>query len=378
MDLDFGKSLMKIATDKGTLSQVLQKVQAITEKKGGMPINAHALLRATEDKTLEVSATDMELSIRTRIDVDVLTPGETTVSARKLLEVVRELPREEVTLQSELNHRLLVQSGRARFQLSTIPAEDFPEMKFYEDMELFPFDAATIRKCFGKTMYGIPQENDPFSVAGVYCHPIGDELLRFIASDGHRLSYYEVPRESLAGLHMEQGIVIPRKAVQEILKVIEKEESIFLGLMEKHFILKTRDTLLSMLLLEEEYPDYRLIIPDERPHSFLVNRDDLHAAVKRVSVLTNTKWRYVRLIVSNGSLHLQAENFELGNASDELDIEYEGDDFAVAYNVRYLMEAIQVIESPQVCLEWLDSHHGGVFRDPEDPGYVGLIMPMVV
>ncbi len=369
---------MKIVTNKGTLSQVLQKVQAITEKKGGMPITAHALLRATGDKTLEISATDMELSMRTHMDADVVTPGQTTVSARKLLEVVRELPREEVTLECEPNSRILIQSGRALFRLSTIPAEDFPEMKFHEDMELFNFEAATIRKCFGKTMYGIPPENDPFSVGGVYCHPVGEELLRFIASDGHRLTYYELPRESFSGLHMNHGIVIPRKAVQEILKVIEKEENIALGLSEKHLLLKTDDTVLSMLLLEEEFPDYRVIIPDERPFSFLVNRDDLYAAVKRVSVLTSTKWRYVRLIVSSGMLHLEAENFELGNASDELDIDYEGDDFSVAFNVRYVMEAIQVIDSPQVRFEWVDSFHGGVFRDAEDPGYVGLIMPMVV
>lgn len=369
---------MKLVIDKGALSHVLQKVQAVTEKKSGMPVMSNALLDFSRDQFLEVSATDLELSLRSRVAAQVETPGKTTVSAKKLLEVVRELPSEQVLLEHLPNSRLLIESGKTRFQLSTIPAEDFPEMKFYEDMELSPFSAALLRKCFGKTLYGIPMDNDPFSVAGVYCHPVGEELLRFVSSDGHRLSYYEVPRENAAPLHMDPGIVIPRKAVQEILKAIEKEETVSLGLQGNRLVLKTADTTLSMRLLQAEFPDYQLIIPDHRPFACLVNRDEFHAALKRVAVLTNTRWRYVRLVIASGTLNLESENYELGNASDVLDIDYQGEEFTVAFNVRYVMEAIQVIDSSQVRFEWVDPFHGGVFLDAEDPGYLGLIMPMVV
>jgi DNA polymerase-3 subunit beta len=177
---------------------------------------------------------------------------------------------------------------------------------------------------------------------------------------------------------VEKGIVVPRKAVQEILKIIEKEEEVALGLEGNRLVLKTQDTTLSIQLLQAGFPEYQLIIPDVRPCSFRVNRDDFHAALKRVAVLTNLKWRYVRFVISSGMLQLESENLELGSAADDLDIDYEGEEFNVAFNIRYVMEAIQSVDSGQVRFEWVDSFHGGVFLDDEDPGYLGLIMPMVV
>ncbi len=369
---------MKLAAQKGYLSQTLQKVQAITEKKSGMPIMSNVLLQVSQDNLLELFVTDLELSMRTQMEAQVVTRGTTTVSARKLLEVVRELPSEEVVLETLPNNRLLIQSGRARFQLSTIPAEDFPEMKFYEELELSPFNASAFKGCFGKTIHSIPMDNDPFSVPGVYCHPVGEGLLRFVSSDGHRLSYYETSREAMGELDFGEGIVIHRKAVQEIVKTVDKEETVFVGLHKDRLLVKTGDTTLSIRLLESGFPDYQLIIPDQRPFAFLVNRNDFLAALKRVAVLTNLKWRYVRFVISPGLLHLEADNSELGNAADDLDIDYDGEEFNVAFNVRYVMEAIQVIDSDQVRFEWVDQFHGGVFLDAEDPGYLGLIMPMVV
>lgn len=369
---------MKVSVSKGSLSQVLQKIQAITERKSGMPIMSHALLHVTEENVLELLATDLELSIRTRVGATAILPGRTTVSARKLLEIVRELPADEVLLEEMPGHRMRIESGRARFQLSTIPAEDFPDMKFFDDLEFASSDVATIRKCFGKTLYGVPMEEDPFSVSGVYCHPVGEDLLRFVSSDGHRLAYYEVPQTLIPSLCVENGIVVPRKAVQEILKIIEKEEELAFALEGNRLILKTSDTTLSIQLLQAGFPEYQLIIPEARPCSFRVNRDHFFAALKRVAVLTNLKWRYVRFVISSGMLRLESENLELGSAADDLDIDYEGEDFSVAFNVRYVMEAIQPVESEHVRFEWVDSFHGGVFLDDEDPGYMGLIMPMVV
>ncbi len=369
---------MKLAAQKGYLSQALQKVQAITEKKSGMPIMSNVLLQASQDGSLDLYATDLELSIRTQMKAQVITPGMTTVSARKLLEVVRELPSEDVTMECLPNSHLLIQSGRARFQLSTIPAEDFPEMKFYEELELSPFSTTVLKNCFGKTLYSIPQDNDPFSVPGVYCHPVGESLLRFVSSDGHRLTYYETSRDAMGDLNFGEGIVIHRKAVQDIIKIIDKEETVSMGMHENRLLVKTLNTTLSIRLLESSFPDYQLIIPDQRPFSFLVNRDDFLSALKRVALLTNLKWRYVRLVISSGMLHLEAESVEMGNAADDLDIDYDGEEFSVAFNVRYVMEAIQVIDSDQVIFEWVDQFHGGVFLDAEDPGYLGLIMPMVV
>lgn len=369
---------MKVQVGRGILTQVLQKVQSITEKKTGMPILFNTLLQASDDQTLDFSATDLELSLWTRMECRVEVPGRSTVTARKLLEIVRELPDENIILEQLPNEKLLIQSGRSRFELSTIPADDFPHMNFYIDADFFKCDASVLKNALGKTLYAVPVEDDPFSIAGLYWHRLESGAVRFVSSDGHRLACYGMPEDSLTEVDLGKGIIIPRKGVQEILKVLEKEEDVSLALHENCLILKTPDTVLSIQLLEMEFPDYQLIIPEERPFSFLVDRETFFHALKRVAVLTNQKWRHVRFIIDSGALELEAGNPEVGNASDAVDIEYEGDSFTVAFNIKYVMDTVQAMESPQVQFEWVDQFHGGVFVSPDDAGYLSLIMPMVV
>lgn len=369
---------MKIRVEKTSLTQVLQKLQNITEKKTSMPILSNALLKASEDQVLEFSATDLEISLWTKIPATVEVPGSTTLSARKLLEIVRELPQELITMETLPNDRVLIQSGRSRFELSTIPAEDFPLLNFYQDIEFFKTDAEVLRKALDKTQYGIPTEDDPFSISGLFWHAVESGGLRFVSSDGHRLVYYEVPAEAFPGVDVGKGVIIPRKGVQEILRAIEKENDVELGIHGNGLVVRTPGTLLSIQLLDSDFPEYQLIIPDERTSSLTVDWEVLYHALKRVSILTNVKWRHVRLVITKGSLELESGNPELGNANDVFDVDYDGEDFSVAFNVRYVLDAIQAMGSTQVRFEWVDQYHGGVFVDAEDPGYLSLIMPMVV
>ncbi|MFP5213942.1 MAG: DNA polymerase III subunit beta, partial [Acidobacteriota bacterium] len=335
-------------------------------------------IKVSDQQTMEFYGTDLELSLWTRIEAQVEDAGSTTVSAKKLLEIVRELPQSTIGLQTLPNNKLLVQAGRSRFELATIPAEDFPLINFYEDVEFTPCDVPTLRKSLNKTLYGVPAEEDPFTIAGLFWHPLDAESFRFVSSDGHRLAYYEFPTEALQNLNIGKGLIIPRKGVQEILRIFEKEEEASVGIHENSLVLKTPSALLSIQLLEAEFPEYQMIIPDERPNALAVDSDSLYHALKRVAVLTNQKWRHVRFIISNGTLELEAGSPELGSANDSLDVDYSGEDFTIAFNIRYVMEAIQAIDSPQVRFEWVDQYHGGVFVGSDDPGYLSLIMPMVV
>ncbi|HOV87510.1 MAG TPA: DNA polymerase III subunit beta [Syntrophobacteraceae bacterium] len=369
---------MKFQVDKGPLIQVLQRVQGITEKKTSMPILSNCLLRASETNLLEFSATDLELSIWTQTEGKVESPGATTISARKLLEIVREIPQESILMESLPNQRLCLSAARAQFELAILAAEDFPHMALPQDAPLVSADLSAFKQALQKTLYAISPEDDPFSVAGVYCQPVGTSDLRFVSSDGHRLAYVQVPRESLGNLEVGPGIIIPRKGIQEILRILERETEVSLGIQESSFLLKTPHSFLSIRMLDADYPDYEQIIPRERPFSLEISWENLHSALKRMAVFTNSKWRYVKFMVSNGTLALQAGNPELGNANDVLDVEYQGEEFSIALNVRYVLEAIQVMESREVRFEWLDAYHGAVFLGADDPGYLGLIMPMVV
>lgn len=373
---------MRIEVEQAALSQVVQKVINITEKKTSMPVLSNVMIKAADQASSQIdfSVTDLELSMWTQVTGTVISPGSTTVSARKLLEVVRELPQRTIAIEEQLNNRLLIEAGRARFELPTISSTDFPYLKFPVDIHFETCDGMKLRKCLEKTLYGIPMDEDPFSVPGLYLHAVGADELRFVASDGHRLVYYQVEKSVFSGLQSEigNGIIIPRKGVAEIIRIVEKETDILAGIQENCLMVKSPLTTLSIQLLEGEFPEYELIIPSERPFHIELDRESLYHALKRVAVLTDQKWRHVRLTFSNGSLELDGGNPDLGNANEVLDVDYEGEVFSVAFNIRYILDAVQVIESSHIRFEWVDEFNGGVFLGLDEPDYFSLIMPMVV
>ena len=369
---------MKIQMETAQLTGVLQKVLSITDKRTNIPILSNTLIKATDHNAIEVSATDLEISLRTEVGAQIESPGMTTVSARKLLEVVRELPYERIILEDLPGSKLQVHAGRARFELQTIPAEDFPFLNFHEGSEFSKCDASLLRKSLSKTLYGVPAEEDHFSVAGLYWHFVEPDHLRFVSCDGHRLAYFQVAEASFPDLRLTTGIVIPRKGVQEIVRILEKETEASLSIDENCLILKTLGTVLSIQLLDAEFPEYQVIIPEERPFSLELDRDAFFSALKRMAVLTDNRWRHVRFSVKENMLRLEAGNPEIGNADDVLDVEYQGEEFTIAFNVRYVMDSMQSIESDKIRFEWLDTFHGGVFVGQDDPNYFSLVMPMIV
>lgn len=370
---------MKAHIDKVSLIQVLQKIQSTTEKKTHMPILSNVLVNAmSEQQMVEFTATDLELSIWTRLKASIEESGSVTVSARKLLEVVRELPQEVVEFRAHGGNRLMVKTGRSRFELATIPADDFPFVHFFEAVHRIPFDRKILREAFSRTLYAVPSDDDPFSVAGLFWHRLSSDALRFVASDGHRLVYSEVPGTAFEGLDLGRGVIIPRKGVQEILKLLEKDGEAGLAIHENSLLLSIPDALLNVQLLDAEFPEYQLIIPDERPYVFTTDKETFLQALKRVAVVSDQKWRHVRFQLRPGLLELEAGNPETGQAADAVDVDYSGDEFVISFNIRYVIEAVQAIESRRIRFEWVDQFHGGVFVGEEDSSCLGLIMPMVV
>jgi DNA polymerase III subunit beta len=369
---------MKFQVDKGNLSQVLQKVQSITDRKSNMPILGNCLIKASSDQMLEFSATDLELNLWTKIDAQVAEEGNVTVSARKLLEIIREVPQSLISIEALANNKILITAGRSRFELSTIAAEDFPYINFYQELPLSNCDTTLLRQALQKTFYCIPVEEDTFTAPGLLWHSTGEGAFRFVSSDGHRLAYFEVPATAFAGVELEKEVIIPRKAVQELIRLLEKENDASIGVDEKSLVVRTPSTFLSTLLLDAEFPEYEVIIPPDRPCGFSVESEILYPALKRVAVVTDLTYRHVRFNVSKNSLELESGNPELGNANDVLDIDYDGEDFSVAFNIKYVLDCIQVMEGPTIRFEWVDQNHGGIFVAPDDPGYLSLIMPMVV
>jgi len=370
---------MKIEVGKGSLVQALQRVQNVTDRKSNMPILSNTLIKTTTGEGIHLHATDLELSLRTQLDAAIQQDGNTTVSARKLLEIVRELPSEEISLELLSNDRLAIRSGRAHFELATLPFEDYPHLNFYEDVDLIPWNAEQLRDCLTKTFYAIPTEDDPFSAGGLFFHPMDSGDVRFVASDGHRLAWVQLSDPVFSEMNLGTGIIIPRKGVQEMLKILEKNPDLHLGLHEDRLLLRTPEVILSMKLLEQEFPEYQLIIPEERPFALQVDLEEFLHALKRMAILATKRWRHVRFTIREGTLEMEAGDPEVGTAREALDVQYEGEEeFTVAFNIRYLLDVVQTVGGSTFRFEWVDSYHGGIFFGPEDASYCSLIMPMVV
>ncbi len=370
---------MKWTVNRDMLVAGLQKVVGVAEqKRAAMQILTHVMLDATADNQLYFSATDLNLSVRTRVDADVESAGQTTVSARMFLESVKELRQEKVRCELLENDRLSVTAGAVNYMLATIPAVDFPHFETTVPAQTHPLDPAGLHRGLESTLHAVPESEDAISVSGMFWHPVAPDRLRLVSSDGHRLAFNEISFPSESFFPDTQGVVVPRKGVQEILRFLEKTETVEGALHENRLIFQTQDTYLSVHLLEEAFPKYEVIIPQTVQGRVEVPRAELQAALRRMAVVSDTSAMHVRFLISQHLLGLEAGSVDYGSAYEEIPLEYAGENFSVAFNIRYVMDVLQVLTGRHVWFEWVDEYHGGIFRDPEEPGIFTLIMPMMI
>ncbi|MGQ9484132.1 MAG: DNA polymerase III subunit beta [Desulfosoma sp.] len=370
---------MKWTVKRDILQAALQKVVGIAEqRRASMQVLSHVLLEATDTNRFSLSATDLSLSVRTNIAAQVECPGQTTVSARKLLESVKEVRHDVLHCELLENERLSVTAGAVNYTLATIPAADFPYFETITPEQTCPLNVESLRRGLESTLYAVPEDEDAISVSGMFWHPVAEDRLRVVSSDGHRLAMNEVPFPSKAFFADVHGVVVPRKGVQEIIRLLEKTDTALGALHENRLIIRTPDTHLMVLLLEETFPKYEVIIPRAVVGSLEVPRAELQAALRRMAVVSDASSNHVRFIISQDRLGLDAGSEEYGTAHEEIPVEYAGENFSIAFNIRYVLDVVQSFTGPMVRLEWVDEYHGGIFRDRDDPGIFALIMPIMV
>lgn len=370
---------MKCMVNREALLAGLQKVVGITEqKRTTMQVLTHVLLEATADNRLCFSATDLEISLRTSVEAQVMTNGQITVPARKLLEGVKELKQERVECELMENNRLGVTAGSVHYALATIPAVDFPYFETVTPAVTHPMDPKTLRRGLENTLYAVPHDEDALSVPGTFWHKKDNDRLCLVSSDGHRLALNEIVFPAEAFFGEERGVLVPRKGVQEIIRLLEKTDSVVGAVHENRLVFQTPDTYLSIHLLEESFPQYEVIIPQTVAGGIDVPRAEFHQALRRMAVVADASAIHVRLTISQDLLSLDAGSAELGTAHEEIPVDYTGEKFTVAFNIRYVLDVVQNFEGPTIRFQWVDEYHGGIFRDPENPGVLALIMPMMV
>ena len=378
---------MKLVIDRGELLRGLGHVTSVVEKRTTIPILSNVLLNAT-DQGLQFRATDLEREVMEEAKADVSQAGAATVPAHTLYDIVRKLPdgaQVELRRDNE-KERLVLASGQARFTLQMLAPEDFPDLSPGELTHRFEIGAADLKRLIEKTRFAISTEETRYYQNGIYLHPAmqGDQpTLRAVATDGHRLAQAELALP--AGAEGMPGIILPRKTVNELVRLIESSEAnIAVGVSpaKARFEIGVGKELgrvtLTTKLIDGTFPDYQRVIPRGNDKVLKVSNGPFVAAVDRVATMASDRGKAVKLNLSNGHLILSVNNPEGGSATEQLAADYGAGDLEIGFNAKYLLDIAQQIESEAAEFLLADPGSPTVVKDESDAGSLYVLMPMRV
>ncbi|MBV8360644.1 MAG: DNA polymerase III subunit beta [Deltaproteobacteria bacterium] len=376
---------MELAVDRVSILNSLSMVQGIIERRNTVPILGHVLIEPEENK-LKLSATDLEVGIKTEIAAEVIQPGPLTLSARKLFEIVRETEGEKVTIKTLDNDWFELRCGRAKFKMMGLDPRSFPIMPSpngKNDQQQpntvkskLKLPATVMANMIDKTIFAVSPDEARYNLSGVYIISPEDGKVRMVATDGHRLSM--IDREA-TGFSMEQGVIIPRKGLAELRKLLDQagENEAQLVVDGQLAWLRRGATELSMRLVEGEFPDYKGVIPNQPHYEIHVGRDALLNAMRRAAIFSNERYHGVKLAFAEGTLTVSSTSPDLGEASETLDIAFSGAEFSIGFNALYIQQVLNVISSDsEAVLGLSDEVTAGVITTPSDSEYQYIVMPM--
>ncbi len=364
---------MKIVTNREDLLKPLTMVGGVVEKRQTLPILANILINAEKDR-LKITATDLEVELKTQAKVSAGDEVDFTLPARKLIDICRALP-ENSKISIEINgEKAIIMAGRSRFTLGVLPAKDYPAIETDGATKGFKVQEKVIKRLIEKTQFAMAQQDVRYYLNGLLLEMTGG-VLRTVATDGHRLAMSEVS-DGMDEFEDFQ-IIIPRKAVLELGRMLEDSENeIAVEVGSNNVRIIMGDNVFTSKLIDGKFPDYRKVIPSGTDKHVEINRDVMKQALHRTSILSNEKYRGIRFNFENNNLELLAHNPEQEEAKEELEIEYQGDKLVIGFNVGYLIEVLSTIDDDKVIMELKDENSSCLIRSEksEDSRYV--VMPM--
>ena len=370
---------MEFTIAKDVLIKGLAKTQAIIEKKATLPILSNVLIEASEN-TIEIVATDLEVGIKGRYDGTVKKTGSITIGAKKVFEIVREMPDDTVKFKTTENNWVNITSGSANFKIVGLPADDFPILPGFEKEQFYPFPSAVLAEMIEKVQHAISLDETRYYLNGVYFEKTekeGVESVKMVATDGHRLAMIERELPEGSELHMEKGLIVPRKGINELRKALaEVQGDAKLCFKDRNLIVDCNNLLFIIRLIDEDFPEYSQVIPEGNTKAMTCSRDQLLGSLRRVSLLSMEMGRGVKFSCKTNSLLLSCSNPDLGEAKEEIVVGYEDDEMEIGFNARYFLEMLSVIKEEEVTLLLADALAPGLIKVPSDPGFTAVIMPM--
>jgi DNA polymerase-3 subunit beta len=339
------------------------------------------MLLVADGKGIEIVATDLEIGLRGRYEAEVEKPGAVTVSAKKMFEIVRELPEENIQIRVEESNWVKIVSGRSQFKLVGLPREEYPNLPDVAEEGMITIAGEALREMIKKTLYAAGENDARYVLNGLFVHLSqgkGGLNVRIVGTDGHRLSMID---RVVDAKHKEESVIIPKKAMLELRRLLEEDESqegFQIGFSKNHALFKRGDLVMVSKLIDGNYPNYQQVLPTQNTKLVTVSKDMITHAVKRVSILSKEKNNAVKLQLEKNQLTLSTNNPEVGEANEELAIDYKGDSLAIGFNSRYLMDVLTAMDGENITLELNDALSPCLIKEAGNESYKCVVMPMRV
>ncbi len=365
---------MKLEIAREALLKPLQQVIGAVERRQTLPALANVLLRAGADG-LQLTATDLEIELRARASIEVEREGETTVNARKLLDICRNLPAGAMVGIELDGERVVVRSGRSRFTLATLPAAEFPVIDEVHAQVEFSLGQDALKRGIDRIGFAMAQQDVRYYLNGLLFELAGDRL-RTVATDGHRLSMCEIEASLPAG--EGQQVIVPRKGVIELARLLdaEAENGVSVHLGSNHIQVEFDGLRFTSKLIDGRFPDYTRVVPDGGACEMRADRDTLRQALARTSILSNEKYKGVRLALGESGLRVQTHNPDQEEAEEEVEVEYTGGDLEIGFNVVYLLDILGSIQGETVLARFNDANSSCLITDAGSEECRHVVMPM--
>jgi len=363
---------MKFTAAREALLKPLQAVIGVVERRQTMPILSNVLIVARAGR-LAVTATDLEVELVAETEVETESEGEITVSGRKLLDICRALPEGSVVKVSLSGEKLSVRSGRSKFNLVTLPAAEFPVVEDIQAGQRITVSQESLGRLIEKTHFSMAQQDVRYYLNGMLLEA-GGAYLRAVATDGHRLALCQADLGSEK--FDEQQVIVPRKGVMELQRLMSGEGQLNIELGSNHIRIQLDGIRFTSKLIDGRFPEYDRVIPKESANELKADRGEFKSALQRTAILSNEKYRGIRLVIRDSGVVLQAHNPEQEEAEEELAVEYSGEDIEIGFNVNYLLDALGAVEGDDVTLSVQDSNSSCLIRQPGNEDCTFVVMPM--
>lgn len=376
---------MEFSITKGEFFKGLQKTQGVADTKGAIPILSNILIEVV-DSGIWIYATDLNIGIKGFYKASVKNKGKFTVNARKLFDIVRELPDADITVSQKPGSKrkepepesaelwINLSCGNYKTRLSGLPVDEFPAFPSYGEDYLVKFEPSQLKDMVKKTIFSISSDETRYTLNGTLLEA-DENTIKMVSTDGHRLSY--IKNENPKTVEKKINVIIPQKTTSELLKLVEDgEEAVLFSIYENHVVFKKENFVLVSRVIDGQFPNYDVVLPKNNDKRVIVNKDVLIHALKRVSLLSDEKSKMVKFNIEKDNIELISDTAGIGEAKEKIDVKYDGEGLSIGLNARYLLDIMSAVDSDEIFFDIKDPVSPTLFMPMNNENYKCVIMPM--